>query len=80
MKTLALALATTLIASSSAYAIGAGGSLFDVNDAPTHYKSQSIKSLDIEPTASIATAPRSVETKGFVQLQDRHPGLFDVDD
>jgi len=79
MKTLALTLAATLIASSSAFAIGPGGTLFDVNDAPTHYKAQSVEGLDIEPTASIRKASRSNEG-GFVQLQDRNPGLFDVDD
>ncbi|MEM7290200.1 MAG: hypothetical protein AAF412_07525 [Pseudomonadota bacterium] len=82
MKTLALTLAATLIASSSAFAIGPGGTLFDVNDAPTHFGTKSVQALDIEPTASIGTAPRAVESNngGFVQLQDRNPGLFDVDD
>ena len=79
MKTLALTLAATLIASSSAFAIGPGGTLFDVNDAPTHFNAQG---LDNEPTASIRKAPRSVKANdgGFVQLQDRNPGLFDIDD
>ena len=79
MKTLALTLAATLIASSSAFAIGPGGTLFDVNDAPTHFNAQSVQGLDIEPTASIRKAPRSNEGV-FIQLQDRNPGLFDIDD
>jgi len=82
MKTLALALAATLIASSSAFAIGPGGTLFDVNDAPQFHNSKSVHALDIEPTASIGTAPRGIQSYegGFVELQDRNPGLFDVDD
>ena len=82
MKTLALTLAASLIASTSAFAIGPGGSLFDVNDAPQFHNSKSVHALDIEPTASIGTAPRGIEThgRGFVELQDRNPGLFDVDD
>jgi len=79
MKTLALTLAATLIASTSAFAIGPGGTLFDVNDAPQFHKTQSVQMLDTESTASIGKAPRSNEG-GFVQLQDRNPGLFDIDD
>lgn len=78
MKTLALTLAATLIASTSAFAIGPGGSLFDINDAPTHHGIESVQSFDTEATASIRSYKAS--EGGFVQLQDRNPGLFDVDD
>lgn len=50
MKTLAIAFAATLIASSSALA---GGGLFDVNDAPINYGAVTYQSLDTETTATI---------------------------
>lgn len=48
MKTLALTLAASLMAS-SAFA----GGLFDVNEAPINYGTQNAQVLDIEATASI---------------------------
>ncbi len=50
MKTLALTLAATLIASTSAFA---GSALFDVNDAPINHGSEQVQILDSESTASI---------------------------
>ena len=50
MKTLALTLAATLIASSSALA---GNGLFDANDAPINYGAVTVQTLDTENTAAI---------------------------
>lgn len=77
MKTIALTLAASLIASTSAFA---GSALFDVNETPINYGSEQV--LDTEPTASIAAAPRSIEIQsaGALFQKDRNPALFDVDD
>ncbi len=79
MKTLALTIAATLIASTSAFANG--GILFDVNQAPHNYNHQGVRSLDIETTASVRSAP-SIEVKSGRTLfqKDQNPALFDVDD
>ena len=80
MKTIALSLAASLIASTSAFANG--GILFDVNEAPINYNAQAVQSLDTERTASIGAAPqRSIMAdKGLRFAKDKNPGLFDVDD
>ena len=79
MKTIALTLAATLIASTSALA--SDSVLFSVNDG-VHRGAMIEKVLDNEPTASIATAPRSIEIQsaGATFQKDRNPALFDVDD
>jgi len=53
MKTLALTLAATLIASSAALA---GSGLFDVNETPINYGAVSAQNLDTENTAAIEGA------------------------
>ncbi len=66
MKTLALTLAATLIASSSAFA---GSALFDVNEAPINHGIENAQVLDTENTASIGAA-----------AEDTKSVLFDVTD
>ena len=70
MKTLALTLAVTLIASSSAFA---GSALFDVNDAPAHFGSENAQVLDVEYTASIDGAASEYNP-------NINAALFDVTD
>ena len=78
MKTIALTLAATLIASTSALANG--GILFDVNQAPHNFAVK--QQLDKEATASIGSIERNifVESNGARFQKDRNPALFDVDD
>ena len=66
MKTLALTLAATLIASSSALA----GGLFDVNDAPINYNVEKVQMLDTEATASIS-APAEKTNSGLFDVADQ---------
>ena len=66
MKTIALTLAASLIASTSAFA---GSALFDVNETPINYGSEQV--LDTENTASIPGA----QTMPF-----DNDALFDVSD
>lgn len=68
MKTLALTLAATLIASSAAFA---GNGLFDVNEAPINHGSEKVQMLDTEATASIGASEYNPNI---------NPGLFDVAD
>ena len=78
MKTIAITLAASLIASTSAFANG--GTLFDVNDAPHHFSAEQVRMLDSEPTASIAIAPRASNQGKVLSQKERHPALFDIDD
>ncbi len=68
MKTLALTLAATLIASSSALA----GGLFDVNDAPAHYEVETVQMLDTEATASIGGVAKPADNDGLFDVNDRY--------
>ena len=68
MKTLALTLAATLIASSSALA----GGLFDVNDAPVHYGTENAQMLDTEATASIGGVAKPADNDGLFDVNDRY--------
>ena len=70
MKTLALTLAATLIASSSAFA---GSALFDVNEAPINHGSENAQVLDVEYTASIDGAAAQYNP-------NINTALFDVTD
>jgi hypothetical protein len=70
MKTLALTLAATLIASTSAFA---GSALFDVNEAPINYGSENAQVLDVEYTASIDGAAADYNP-------NINTALFDVTD
>ncbi len=54
MKAALITIATTLIASSAAFADNA---LFNVNDAPANYETQLVQQLDFEPTASSDFVP-----------------------
>ncbi|MEM7290199.1 MAG: hypothetical protein AAF412_07520 [Pseudomonadota bacterium] len=67
MKTLALTLAASLIASTSAFA-----GLFDVNEAPAHYKSENAQVLDIESTASIGGVAKPADNDGLFDVNDRY--------
>lgn len=66
MKTTVLAIAATLIASTSAFA---NGGLYNVNDAPENYEARLTQSIDFEPTNSVTSAPAFASG-----------GLFDVND
>ena len=70
MKTIALTLAATLIASSSALS----GDLFDVNDAPANSVVEKVQILDTENTASIqGSSDRiAVENKALFDVNDRY--------
>ncbi len=70
MKTIALTLAATLIASSSALA----GGLFDVNDAPANYNVEKVQILDTENTASIqgSSERMTVENDALFDVNDRY--------
>ena len=68
MKTLALTLAATLIASSSAFA---GSALFDVNEAPINHGSEKVQMLDTEATASIKASAKSVANNALFDVSDR---------
>ncbi len=68
MKTIALTLAASLIASTSAFA---GSALFDVNETPINYGVEQV--LDTENTASIPAA--SAQSMPF-----DNDALFDVSD
>ena len=66
MKTIALTIAATLIASSSALA----GGLFDVNDAPVNNKAEQVQILDTEATASIKSM--AAEKDALFDVNDRY--------
>ena len=70
MKTIALTLAATLIASSSALA----GGLFDVNDTPANYNVEKVQILDTENTASIqgSSERMTVENDALFDVNDRY--------
>ena len=68
MKTLALTLAATLIASTSAFA---GSALFDVNEAPINHGSEKVQMLDTESTASIKGSAKSVANTALFDVSDR---------
>ena len=79
MKTLALTIAASLIASTSAFANG--GVLFDVNQAPHNYDHQGVQLVDIEATASIGAVPSfEIKSGRALSQKDQNPALFDVDD
>ena len=69
MKTLALTLAASMIASTSAFA-----GLFDVNDAPANSVVEKVQILDTENTASIqGSSDRiAVENKALFDVNDRY--------
>ena len=62
MKTIALTLAASLIASTSALA---GSALFDVNEAPINYGSEKVQMLDTEATASISAPAEKTKSVLF---------------
>ncbi len=67
MKTLALTLAASLIASTSAFA-----GLFDVNDAPINYNVEKVQMLDTEATASIGGVAKPADNDGLFDVNDRY--------
>ena len=78
MKTLALTIAATLVASTSAFATDSV--LFTVNDGV--HRGANVQALDVEPTASVRFSERNITfvSDGARFQKDRNPSLFDVDD
>jgi hypothetical protein len=69
MKTLALTLAASLIASTSAFA---GSALFDVNEAPINHGVEKVQMLDTEATASIGGVAKPADNDGLFDVNDRY--------